>query len=110
MNRGIHHRGSTMSYRVVLALASILLFFSAGVDVLRAGHGLAIDGSLKYPPGFRQFDYVSDQAVKGGELILHALGSFDKMNPFTLKGSAPEGLQQLVFETLTEASLDEPFA
>jgi len=74
-----------------------------------AAHGLAIDGKLKYLPGFTSFDYVSDHAEKGGSLTLHALGSFDKMNPYTLKGSAPEGLQRFVFETLTEASLDEPF-
>ncbi len=97
-----------MINRVVISLAGILLFASSAV--LRAEHGLGIDGSLKYPPGFKQFDYVSEQAQKGGELSLHAVGSFDKMNPFTLKGSAPEGLQGLVFETLAEASLDEPFA
>ncbi|MBE9521170.1 MAG: ABC transporter substrate-binding protein, partial [Proteobacteria bacterium] len=46
----------------------------------------------------------------GGTLVLHDLGSFDKMNPYTLKGSAPAGLDNLVFETLAVASLDEPFA
>ena len=98
-----------MINRIVISLAWTLFFLSCNGSAW-AGHGLAIDGNLKYPPGFKRFDYVSDQAVKGGELILHAVGSFDKMNPFTLKGSAPEGLQQLVFETLAEASLDEPFA
>ena len=92
-----------------------LLLIVAGAFMLGAGsveaeHGLAINGNLKYPKGFTKFDYVSDKAEKGGDLILHALGSFDKMNPFTLKGSAPEGLQNYVFESLTEASLDEPFA
>ncbi|KPJ98427.1 MAG: peptide ABC transporter substrate-binding protein, partial [Desulfobacterales bacterium SG8_35] len=75
-----------------------------------AAHGISIDGKLKYPPDFKQFDYASDQARKGGALLLHDLGSFDKMNPFTLKGSAPSGLDYLVFETLAVASLDEPFA
>jgi microcin C transport system substrate-binding protein len=32
------------------------------------------------------------------------------MNPYTLKGSAPSGLDNLVFETLAASSLDEPFA
>jgi microcin C transport system substrate-binding protein len=32
------------------------------------------------------------------------------MNPYTLKGSAPAGLDNLVFETLSVSSLDEPFA
>ena len=94
-------------YQCVLAI--VLGVFLVAVEV-QAEHGLAIDGTLKYPPGFKQFDYVSAEALKGGELILHAIGSFDKMNPFTLKGNSPEGLQQFVFETLTEASLDEPFS
>lgn len=98
-----------MIIRVLVALIGFQLFFYYG-QPLWAAHGLAIDGNLKYPADFEQFDYVSDQAEKGGDLILHAVGSFDKMNPFTLKGSAPEGLQSLVFETLTVSSLDEPFA
>ncbi|MCB2183228.1 MAG: extracellular solute-binding protein [Desulfobulbaceae bacterium] len=75
-----------------------------------AAHGVSIDGILKYPADFKKFDYASDKAVKGGELVLHSLGSFDKMNPFTLKGTPPDGLTALVFETLAEPSLDEPFA
>jgi microcin C transport system substrate-binding protein len=42
--------------------------------------------------------------------VLHDLGSFEKMNPFTLKGAAPHGLSPYVFETLAVPSLDEPFA
>ena len=93
----------------------ILLTIAASVPVInvsecQAAHGISIDGKLKYPPDFKQFDYTSDQAQKGGALVLHDLGSFDKMNPYTLKGSPPSGLDNLVFETLAAASLDEPFA
>lgn len=88
--------------------ASIALLACA--PLLHAAHGISIDGKLKYPAGFARFDYVSPQAAKGGQLLLHDLGSFDKMNPFTLKGTAPAGLEELVFETLTVPSLDEPFA
>lgn len=73
-------------------------------------HGISIDGHLKYPADFSHFSYADPAAVKGGHLVLHDLGSFDKMNPFTLKGTAPAGLDSLVFETLAVASLDEPFA
>ena len=75
-----------------------------------AAHGISIDGQLKYSPGFSHFDYASPEAVKGGDLVLHDLGSFDKMNPYTLKGTAAAGLTDFVFETLAVASLDEPFA
>ena len=77
---------------------------------LLGAHGVSIDGKLKYPAGFKHFDYVAPDAVKGGSLTLHDLGSFDKMNPFTLKGNAPLGLDMFIFETLAVSSLDEPFA
>ena len=95
--------------RKLLCLISFLLTVSLPASLL-AAHGVSIDGVLKYPPGFAKFDYASDQAAKGGQLVLHDLGGFDKMNPFTLKGTAPAGLDELVFETLAVPSLDEPFA
>jgi len=91
---------------LLVALVGILL----AATPLGAAHGISIDGELKYPPHFVQFEYTSEKAVKGGSLVLHDLGSFDKMNPFTLKGSPPAGLDMLVFETLAVGSLDEPFA
>ncbi len=84
------------------------LFFRSSPAL--AAHGVSIDGTLKYAPDFKRFDYTSEHAQKGGALVLHDLGSFEKMNPFTLKGSAPSGLSPYVFETLAVASLDEPFA
>ena len=93
------------SLRVVLFCITILC-----PSVLIAGHGISIDGRLKYPNGFERFSYTSAKAVKGGSLILHDLGGFDKMNPFTLKGIAPFGLEMFVFEPLVVTSLDEPFA
>ncbi len=75
-----------------------------------AAHGVSLDNQVKYPMGFSHFDYASPQAVKGGTLVLHDIGSFDKLNPFTLKGEAPLGLESLIFEPLAVASLDEPFS
>ena len=48
--------------------------------------------------------------LKGGDLVLYGLGSFDSLNPFLLKGISAEGLGTLVFESLLEKSLDEPFS
>ncbi len=88
----------------------VLLFSFLAASPLHAAHGISIDGHLKYQPGFQHFDYTAPQAVKGGTLVLHDLGSFDKMNPFTLKGTPPMGLDSFVFEPLAVAALDEPFA
>ena len=100
-----------ISRMVSIFLTILALVISGGnINAGNAAHGISIDGRLKYPNDFKRFDYTSEDAKKGGALVLHDLGSFDKMNPYTLKGSAPSGLDSLVFETLAVASLDEPFA
>jgi microcin C transport system substrate-binding protein len=88
---------------------TLLLFVLFCPTQLYAAHGISIDGTVKYPPGFTHFNYVNPDAPKGGSLTLHDLGGFDKMNPYTLKGNAPYGLESLVFETLAVPSMDEPF-
>ena len=78
-----------------------------------AAHGYALWGQLKYPANFAQFDYVNASAPKGGELRLVSnsrASTFDKYNPFTIKGSAPAYLSQLMFDTLLTGSLDETAA
>ena len=72
--------------------AIVMLFFSLAGQA-DAAHGVSIDGNLKYSAGFSAFAYTSPDARKGGALVLHSVGSFDKMNPFTLKGEAPLGLE-----------------
>jgi microcin C transport system substrate-binding protein len=75
-----------------------------------AAHGYALWGTLKYPADFVQFDYVNAQAPKGGELRLVSnlrVSTFDKYNPFTIKGSAPAYLSSLMFDSLLAGSLDE---
>ncbi len=94
----------------IFAFLICFSFVFGHVSPLFAAHGISIDGNLKYKPDFKQFEYVSDKALKGGKLVLHDNGSFDKMNPFTLKGTPPFGLDMFVFEPLAEGSLDEPFA
>ncbi|MBS0308699.1 MAG: ABC transporter substrate-binding protein [Proteobacteria bacterium] len=72
-----------------------------------AAHAFALHGAPKYPPGFTHFDYVNPDAPKRGQLSLSALGNFEKLNPFTLKGIVAGGLESLMFETLTVSSEDE---
>jgi peptide/nickel transport system substrate-binding protein len=74
-----------------------------------ATHGIAMHGAPALPPGFPQFPYVNPDAPKGGQLRLGALGSFDSLNPFIIKGVAPSGLREYVFESLMARSADEPF-
>lgn len=75
-----------------------------------AAHGFAQYGDLKYPAGFKHFAYVNPEAPIGGTLNLpnpDRRTSFDKFNPFTLKGVAAPGVAQLMFESLLTSSADE---
>ncbi len=95
---------------IILLFASLHCLLVVFPSLLLAAHGVSIDGNLKYPPAFSRFDYTSEKAAKGGTLLLYDIGSFDKMNPYTLRGVAPFGLTIFVFETLAVPSLDEPFS
>jgi microcin C transport system substrate-binding protein len=71
-------------------------------------HGLSLFGDLKYPPGFKHFDYVNPAAPKGGAVRMIAFGTFDNFNLVVagVKGSLAGGIN-LVYDTLMESSLDE---
>ena len=89
----------------LLALAAL-----AGTGPSWAAHGYALWGDLKYPVDFSNFDYVNPAAPKGGELRLVSnlrSSTFDKYNPFTIKGSAPAYLSDLMFDALLAGPLDE---
>jgi microcin C transport system substrate-binding protein len=43
-------------------------------------HGLTLFDEVKYPAGFKQFDYVNAQAPKGGVVRMSATGTFDNFN------------------------------
>ena len=80
-----------------------------GAPKVTVGHGHSMYGDLKYGPEFRHFQYVNPEAPKGGDVKLAAIGTFDTLNPFVLKGVPAAGLGGTV-DTLTVASEDEPFS
>lgn len=92
--------------------ATILSFFIL-TSAHAAQHGIAMHGALKYKEG-QHFGYVNPNAPVGGEVKLGAVGTFDSLNPFITKGTAPAGLhmmsETLVFERLMIRSRDEPFS
>jgi microcin C transport system substrate-binding protein len=71
-------------------------------------HALSLFGDIKYPAGFKRFDYVNPEAPKGGIARTISLGTFDNFNMAVMgvKGSiAPAAL--LIYETLMARSQDE---
>lgn len=87
---------------VVLAMMAALPLPAAAAPAIAWG------AQPRYAPGFSHFEYANPKAPKGGTVNLDGFGSYDKLNPFTLKGIVADGLTQLMFETLAEGSDDEP--
>lgn len=81
--------------------------FAAEQDAATDAYGVALHGTPKYQADFKHLDYVSPDAPKGGEIRFSAIGSFDSLQPYLLKGDKADGLG-LVYETLMESTLDEP--
>jgi microcin C transport system substrate-binding protein len=95
---------------LVAALTALLLAavpLAPPVAQTRATHGISIHGDLKYPAGFKHFAYVNPAAPKGGEVRRSALGTFDNLNPFILRGISAAGIGD-TFERLMASAADEP--
>ena len=60
-------------------------------------------------PDFTHFDYVNPEAPKGGTVRQSAIGTFDSLNPFILRGQSAAGIG-LIYESLLTPSMDEPDA
>ena len=95
---------------LLISSVAILLRDAVAADspTVHRAHAIAMHGQPKYGADFPHFDYVNPQALKGGTIVFGASGSFDSLNPFTLKGRAAAGVGNL-FETLTTRSFDEAF-
>src|SRR6266851_565186 len=97
---GVMRRPFCVVFSLALSLAAI-------AAAAAGSHGLSLFGELKYPPDFKNFEYVDPQAPRGGTMKFSAIGTYDTLNPFVVKGVAAAGIGQ-VFDTLAVASQDEP--
>lgn len=91
-----------------LTAALSLIMINGTLAQGQTTHAIAMHGAVKYPADFTHFDYVNPQAPKGGKLRLATTGSFDTLNPFTVKG-VPASSLGLTYATLMVPSADEPF-
>ncbi|MCP4922774.1 MAG: ABC transporter substrate-binding protein [bacterium] len=86
------------------------LAFQAKAEKL---HALSVRGAPKYDAGFSNFGYVNPDAPQGGRIIIGAIGVFDTLNPYCVKGVPAAGVgvfgMGLVFESLMKRASDEPF-
>lgn len=81
---------------------------TAPATEVKPAHAIAMHGTPKYSADFQNFDYVNPDAPKGGTFRQYALGTFDSLNPFIVKGAVAAGAG-LIYQSLLESSADEPF-
>jgi microcin C transport system substrate-binding protein len=91
----------------VLVLSLILAGSLIAAAYAATTPGMSLFGDLKYGPDFKNFDYVNPDAPKGGTMRLSAIGTFDTLNPYVVKGLPAAGIGG-IFDTLAVASEDEP--
>jgi microcin C transport system substrate-binding protein len=97
-----------MRRSAAFVLAAAIIVAGAGAVAAADGAiGLSLVGTLKYQPGFAHFDYADPNAPKGGTMKLSAIGTFDTLNPFVIRGVPAAGISQ-IFDTLTTPAEDEP--
>src|SRR5271166_3781774 len=100
--------GSSAMRRVSAILVALLVSLGlVAAAVAATTPGMSLFGDLKYGPDFKHFDYANPDAPKGGTMRLFAIGTFDTLNPFVVKGVPAAGIGQ-IFDTLAVASEDEP--
>lgn len=99
---------------LIAALLALLPLTAQAQEPVTPVHALTMHGTPKYGPEFTHMDYTNADAPKGGTLRLHAIGTFDSLNPFIIKGTPAAGLlflgQSLTYDSLMDQSTDEPFS
>ncbi len=111
-------------WALALALAVGTVWSAADADeeaALSPGtgprHAIAMHGAPLYDPQFSRFAYTDPNALRGGELVIGELGTFDSLNPFIVKGTSPMAqletgylaVQLHTIESLMVRGQDEPF-
>jgi len=82
-------------------LALSLLFHAS---LAHARTDLMTLSTVPQPPvGFTSLPYANAAAPKGGSITLSAVGDFDNLNPFILRGTAPDSIYR-VWQTLFKQS------
>ena len=92
-----------------------VIFFSTSVHAeIVKSPSIAMHGAPKYSAGFTHLEYTNPNAPIGGTLKESAIGNFDSLNPFIIKGSSAAGLaflgQSMIYDSLMEQTFDEPFS
>ena len=96
--------------KILITYLSVFLFIFSHKTMANnnISHAIAMHGEPKYDSDFLSVEYVSNSAIKGGNIVRSSIGNYDTFNPFTLKGTSAAGIG-LLYESLTVGSSDEAF-
>jgi peptide/nickel transport system substrate-binding protein len=83
---------------------------TANIAQLVRAHGIAMHGEPVMATNAAPFPYANPAAAKGGRIILGLNGTFDSLNPYAVRGVAPDAGPKFVWQSMMIRSLDEPFS
>jgi microcin C transport system substrate-binding protein len=69
-------------------------------------HALSLIGEPRFGPDFKNFDWVNPDAPKGGVVRFAIEGTFDSLNPYSIKGMSASGVG-MIYDSLMVGSADE---
>src|SRR5467141_579466 len=92
----------------VLAL-TIALTINAGAPSAEESYAIAMHGAPALPVDFTHMPYANPDAPKGGRLVQGILGTFDSLNPLSVRGLAVQQIRGFVVESLMARGNDEAF-
>jgi microcin C transport system substrate-binding protein len=101
-----------MAWNQRSALAPIAVLFllwpsaAPASDTPKKLHALSLIGEPTHGSDFKHFDWANPNAPKGGRVRQWAMGSFDSLNPFPVKGNAAAAVM-LIYDSLMSGSPDE---
>ena len=94
-----------------LAASPLLLAMRRGAlagEAMQRLHAISLIDRIKYPPDFKNFDWVNPKAPKGGRLRYGVEDSFDSLNPYSVKGQPAPATNLFLDHSLMTQSIDEP--
>lgn len=80
---------------MVLRGAALLGFLLLSSPARARGDIITLDTAAQPPAGYTHLPYANPHAPKGGAINLGAIGSFNDLNPFILRGAAPDSILQI---------------
>ena len=95
-------------FRILFSIFFVSILIAESSGFCAYVKSMALGSNPKYSDEFDYFEYTDPNAEVGGELRMASMGTFDKVNPFSLRGIVAAGVSDLVFEPLAIFSLDEP--